>query len=364
METIEQIRSAKLIPPQVLTLMLTNRCNLRCRHCWPDSLPDRRIRPVHQAAIFKIVREFMDAGIEKLVLTGGEPLMHPDWFEIMAFACGQRELEQVHLQTNATLFTKAPVEKLLGLDSQKLFIQIGLEGATPEIHDHVRGSGSFDSTLEGIHSLIKAGFKDRIQISLTETRQNFSEIPAVLNLLDSLGISSFNSRTLMMQGRAKTSSAIALPEPAQYKDLVRMYRTDSEFGKLYGKSDSYKIAALEWSPIETASPDSGCRFMENPLISAEGTLYPCALFQIEAYGIGNLYQRPLTTTLNEILPKWSKLQRISRLRADRLKECAGCPGRPHCRGGCMGRAYSAHGKLMSTEDRCRLRQTVYSIPNI
>ncbi len=358
MEMIDQIRSCGLIPPKTLTIMITNGCNLQCSHCWPNSLPSHLVEPVASAKIQSVIREFARIGADSLIVTGGEPFTHPDLFKILQSACNMRELNQVQVQTNAVLLSDAIVEKVLGLDCKKLSFQVSLEGASPATHDLVRGDGSYDKALKGIHRLMTAGFKERIQIAFTETRQNFSEIPALLKLLESLGISQFYSGTLVMHGRAETLRSVHPPTPDQYRDLIGLFQEDVDFRERYQKNSGFNIAALEWS-LDKPAGDIGCRFMEHCLVSSSGMSYPCPLFQFDKYGTSSFFDDSLDAVLKNTLPLWSKLQRISLHRGKRLKECAECPGRHHCHGGCMGRACAANGKLISLEDRCLQRRAIY-----
>ena len=358
METADLIRSFGLISPKTVTIMITNGCNLQCRHCWPDSQPAHRVQPVAPATIKKAILEFVGIGAESLILTGGEPLTHPDFFEILQSACKTQELNEIQVQTNAVLLSDAVVDKLRGLACDKLSFQVSLEGATPTTNDLVRGDGSFKSALAGIQRLLALGFRDRTRIAFTETRQNFSDIPALMKLLESLGIGDFNSGTLVMNGRAEALRSLDPPTPDQYRDLIRLFQEDGDFRERYQKNFGFNIAALEWS-LDKPEGDTGCRFMEHCLISSDGILYPCPLFQFDHYGAHSLFVDSLDAVLKNILPLWSKLQKLSRHRGKRLKECQKCPGRDHCNGGCMGRACAASGNLISLEDRCPQRRAVY-----
>jgi radical SAM protein with 4Fe4S-binding SPASM domain len=358
METSDLIRSFGLIAPKTLTIMITNGCNLQCSHCWPDSLPSHLVQPVASEKVESIIQNFYQIGAESLIITGGEPLTHPGFFKILQSACNMSGLNQVQVQTNAVLLSDAKVEKMLGVWGKKLSFQVSLEGATPEANDRVRGDGSFQKALAGIQRLIAAGFKDSIQIAFTETGQNFSEIPALLKLLESLGITQLYSGTLVMHGRAESSPSLHPPTPDQYRNLIRLFQEDAKFRDRYQRNDSFNIAALEWS-LDKPAGDIGCRFMEHCLVSSVGMLYPCPLFQFDNYGAPSLFDDSLESVLNKILPIWSKLQRISLHRGKRLIACAECPGRQHCYGGCMGRACAGSKKLISQEDRCLQRQAVY-----
>ena len=140
---LSHISHSGLRPPRMVTIMITRGCNLQCRHCWPESHPHASTSPVPKDTIMKLILECANLGVEDICLTGGEPLTHPAWFEILAFSSRQPGLKQVRLQTNATLLTKIEIKALHSLSFKGLLFQVNLEGATAQSHDLVRGSGSF-----------------------------------------------------------------------------------------------------------------------------------------------------------------------------------------------------------------------------
>ncbi len=348
--------------PQSLTLMITNKCNLKCLHCWPESGLADNCDHVDRKSLLKMIGDFCQLGIKKICLTGGEPLLHPHWFEILSSSCAESKIKEVCLQTNATLLTQENASRLASVSSHKLTIQVSLEGSQSETHDKIRGSGSFKSTLKGLAFLAKNGLAKRIRVSLTETQDNFQEIPALLKLLHSFGISHFASGTLVHGGRAvkKNGAELQLPTPQQYENILHQYHTDLTFKEHYAKMAN--IAPLEWYLGQLTPATPGCEFMKNPYVTADGILFPCVMFQIDKYAAHDVYNRQVRQTLQEILPVWAELLQQSRRRSENLKTCKNCPGRSHCHGGCMGRAYTTHGSLMTTEDRCDLRRVVYNWP--
>jgi radical SAM protein with 4Fe4S-binding SPASM domain len=78
------------------------------------------------------------------------------------------------------------------------------------------------------------------------------------------------------------------------------------------------------------------------------------------FAVEGVYQRSLAEVLRQALPLWAGLPGLHQRRLRELGQCKTCPGRLHCAGGCMGRAYDATGDFMSVEDRCDLRKAVYS----
>lgn len=357
-KALNSIIRAGLRPPKIVTVMLTNGCNLSCLHCWPESRSWGTAPPVPAETLKRLIREFARLGVEEICLTGGEPLTHPDWFEILSFTCRQPGLTRVRLQTNATLLSDVDIENLGSIGFKGLIVQVSLEGATAQTNDLVRGPGSFEQAFRGLKGLAEAGLGRQVVVAYTETRENFSELPRLLGFLDELGIGRLISGTLVLGGRAARSDRIALPTPSQYRELLHLYHSDPMFRERYDRIGN--IAALEWFRGKSTPGPECCTCIERPYIHADGKIYPCLMLPIDTYAVHDVHHRPLEEVLTEGASIWSGLPELNRRRSLELDACKRCPGQLHCAGGCMGRAYAATGDFMSVEDRCDLRKAVYS----
>jgi len=356
-DIIRRLAAAGLKPPQAVTLAVTNCCNLNCRHCWPVSGPDEKLSQVPKRQVLQLIDDVAGLGAEKIVITGGEPLTHPDWLDLLSFACTRPGISEVRLQTNAILITPAHVQALWRLRDQGLIIQTSLEGATSAPHDRVRGPGSFDRTMQGLELLVNKGMAPQICIAFTEMQHNFEEIPKLLEIAEDMGIGQFVTGTLVCGGRAAQPGGLAPPTPAQYRKLLERYQRDQTFRRRYHQIGN--IAALEWLADTRNAAETCCTFIETPYVTAEGSLYPCIMLHAEDFAAKGVYCRPLNNAIAENIESWSKLQRISRSRLTQIDVCKDCSAYAKCGAGCMGRAYSLHGDFFSAEDRCQLRKTVY-----
>jgi radical SAM protein with 4Fe4S-binding SPASM domain len=355
---LKQILDAGLHAPKTLTLSITNKCNLNCRHCWPESGSESISGPVAKEVLFKLIDQSGQLGIEKIVIAGGESLTHPHWFEVLCHCCGQKTIRSVCLQTNATLVSKVTVEKLLSLRCADLSIQASLDGATAETHDMVRGKGSFVRALAGLQRLVSAGLGPITFVAFTEMRHNFDEISLLLDLVEDLGISRLVTGTLIRGGRAARNSHLSLPKISQYENLLDRYQSDPVFRTKYEKLGN--IAALEWFRGKESQGRKACSCIENPYITADGRIYPCTLFQADEYAVRGVHKRALNDVLASALPLWSLIPEMNRRRSMELSTCRDCPGKAHCDGGCIGRAHAAYGTILAVEDRCALRRAVYA----
>lgn len=338
-----------------MTFAITDTCNLHCRHCWVEAGGVDASTHVPEKTLFRLIEEFVTLGGEGIRLTGGEPLCHPEWLELLRFvrALG---LNQVSLQTNGMLLREEDVTALRELDFPGLAIQISLDGATAASHDLVRGEGAFAGTIQGLQRLVRGGLAPRLTLFLTEMRHNLEEIPALLELAEELGIGSVVTGTLVSGGRAADGSMISPPTPTQYLRLLDRHAAEPRFRELYEKIG--KVVALDWvseGPPRTES----CTFVENPYLTPAGRLYPCLLCHAEAFAVSGVFDKSLADVFTEGAPLWSSLLQISRNRADALTGCRDCPGQQVCAGGCMGRAAGSCGDLRAADDRCGARKAIY-----
>ncbi len=349
----------ELQSPHALTLAITAQCNLACQHCLVDAGPAASNGHVPTPTVRRIISELAALGGQEIWLTGGEPLLHPDFLEILRFS--HQSLRAVCLQTNAMLLGPSQLEALCALANggppeKSLTIKVSLDGASARTHDRVRGRGSFDRAIAGIRQLTAAGLGERVSIAFTEMRHNMDEMGTLLELVAQLGVHDLVSGTLVEDGRAARRD-VDLPAPEQYRALLARWQSDSRFRALYDRWAT--MPAIEWWKGRGEAGADCCRFVDHPYLTAEGTLYPCALCRAQEFAVGGLLQKPLAAAVAEGQARWSALQELKRRRYGTLPACQTCVGKLHCGGGCVGRAYAASGALMAVEDRCALRQAVY-----
>lgn len=156
------------------SLILTWQCNLLCHHCRPY-LPQEEDLPLGD------ICSYLDAlekkGILFLHLTGGEPLIHKDFWKIASHA--SRKNFALVLHTNGTLITPEQSEKLKELN----FVQVSLTvlGETSQTHDSITGvKGSFGKTLQALKIMKNKGLD--VVLTTTQLNENASEIPGMKRL--------------------------------------------------------------------------------------------------------------------------------------------------------------------------------------
>ncbi|MBC7961784.1 MAG: radical SAM protein [Steroidobacteraceae bacterium] len=352
---LDIFRAQGLRPPKTLTLSITGICNLACAHCWVVAGEADSAANVPKSALHRMIEEFAAIGGEGIRITGGEPLCHPGWLDLIRFA-RKLGMRTILLQTNGMLFNDESVASLRELDFPGLSIQLGIDGASAPVHDLTRGAGAFQGFLDGIGYLLRGGLGPRITFLFTEMSHNLADIPAVLELADQLQISSVVSGTLIQGGRAAAGALIAPPTAEQYLELLDRHDSDPRFRELYSRQGN--VATLGWGNSEAVREEC-CTFAENPYLTPRGRLYPCLLCHADDYSVTGVFEKGFIAALTEGAPVWASLMRISRCRADALTACRDCSGRDSCAGGCMGRAWGSRGNLLTEDDRCGARRAIY-----
>ncbi len=184
--------------PRRLWVYTNFHCNLACDYCAVGSSPRAVPRLLPAERFRALVDEAVTEGFGELYLTGGEPLLHPDIAELLAY--GTAALPTV-LLTNATLLRATRLDRLRALaGTPNLVVQTSLDGARPPTHDVHRGAGTWAKTMDGITTLVELGLA--VRVAMTETPENTDEVAEVAALLAGAGVpaDSFVVRPLLRRG--------------------------------------------------------------------------------------------------------------------------------------------------------------------
>jgi len=191
----QPLGAARKPPGPVVIWNLIRRCNLLCKHCYSISGDTDFPGELDTAQVFKTMADLKDFGVPVLILSGGEPLLRPDIFEISRRA---KELGfYVGLSSNGTLVGDHNIKQIadIGYD----YVGISLDGLR-ETHDAFRRRvGGFDEALAGIRLCRDNGIK--IGMRFTATMDNAHELPAMLDLAEAENIDKFYLSHLVYAGR-------------------------------------------------------------------------------------------------------------------------------------------------------------------
>ena len=186
-------------------LYLTSCCNLRCRHCWVDPVYEgeelREGTYIDLDALRKGVTEAKTLGLCGAKLTGGEPMLHPQFKELVSYLASENI--SLSMETNGTLITPE-LAKFLKEEGKFTFISVSLDAPDPAGHDTFRGvKGAFLRTLAGLDALVAAGYTN-CQVIMAVHRKNRHQMADVVRLATQHGAASVKFNPVMRNGRGIT----------------------------------------------------------------------------------------------------------------------------------------------------------------
>jgi radical SAM protein with 4Fe4S-binding SPASM domain len=308
-------KALRLGIPLSVHLDLTYRCNERCEHCYLEH-EDRG--EMTAAEIRGLLRQLADTGVFFLTLSGGEPLIRRDCFEIIADA---RALGfNVKLKTNAVLIREKEAQRLRALGVEQ--VQISLYSHRPEVHDGItKLPGSLKRTLAGIRLLRSAGLK--VTLANVLMPSNFQDTEGVRALAAEVGAHYTLDPTItpMMDGN---TSVLRHRLPARQLDSVFHDRN------LVGDVESFcapppPVDEDVREGLPCSAGHTAC------YISPSGDLYPCVQFPLTC---GNVRRQPFL----DIWQNSPQLAEVRSIRGKDLSTCSSCVHLGSCTR-CPGLAY-------------------------
>ncbi len=200
--------------PLYVAWQVTNECNLACLHCIEESGPGKAFPDeLTEEQVFDVLSQIVDHGVPYLSLSGGEPMTHPRFFDMVEYACARGV--QLKIETNGHYLDAENCARLARHGVKA--VQVSLDGATAATFNRMRVRGDFNRTVNGIRNLRDAGVP--IEINYSPAGFNADEIGVAVDLACELGAQSFYTGRTMYTGNAVKSWKKLTPTEAQYEVL-------------------------------------------------------------------------------------------------------------------------------------------------
>jgi len=342
-------------PPRIIAWELTRACNLRCVHCRAAATPARSDAELSTAECAGLVDEIAALATPMIILTGGEPLLRPDLFEIAGH--GTRRGLRMALATNGALLTDDAAARARDAGIRR--ISISLDGSSPALHERIRGvRGAFEGAVNGARAARHAGVP--FQINSTASRVNYADLPALADRAERLGAAAFHLFLLVPTGRGRDLREQAI-SAAQCEDMLVWFETERQKRRIEMRATCaphyVRIRAQltgrgagEHRPRGRASghapPGNGSGCMAGRsfcFISHDGRLQPCGYLDLDC---GSARDKGFWAAweTSEILRSLRDIGRIT-------GKCGRCEFLSTC-GGCRARAKAATGNYLGSEPLC------------
>lgn len=342
---------------------MTNRCNLRCAHCYLDAEDREYSNELSTEEAKRFIRGLGEMRVPVLLFSGGEPLLRRDLLELAeeAGACGIRTV----LSTNGTLITREKARALKAAGFQ--YVGVSLDGG-PVMHDRFRAvEGAFARALQGIRNALEEGLKTGVRFTLT--RQNKEELPLILELVEKERIPRFCMYHLVYSGRGRQLENLDVEREEKRKIMEGLFARTQD---LYRRgveveiltTDNHADGVFLLGRIEKEQPQrsmevrkllnmhggcsAGTKFAN---VDPQGNVHPCQFWQ--HYTLGNVREKSFSDIwLNTEDPLLAAL----RNKGQHLKgRCGECVYKIYC-GGCRVRAEAVNRDLWAEDPACYLTE--------
>ncbi|MBI5289737.1 MAG: TIGR04053 family radical SAM/SPASM domain-containing protein [Chloroflexi bacterium] len=349
------------LTPFTLAWEITRSCALACVHCRAEAVPQRDPRELTTEEAFGVLDQIVDLGKPILVITGGDPMMRRDVFQILEGAV-RRGLKVGFSPSATRLVTREAVKRVrdTGVD----MVHVSLDGSCPEVHDTFRRvPGAFQRTMEIAGDVRGVGLP--LQIGTTVTRHNMHDMPAILNVVREIGATVWNVFFLVPTGRGQQEAMLTPQEHEQVLHWLAEVSEQVPFRVRTTAAQHYRRVLIQRMRAR-AKPDesqtfeltgAGYAFRQGKapaekgvndgkgfcFISHVGDVFPSGFLQICA---GNVRTEPLSEIYRN-----SDLFRSLRSPARLEGKCGRCDFNEVC-GGSRARAWAITGNHLAEEPCC------------
>ena len=356
------IKPQRKPPGPVVIWNLIRRCNLTCKHCYTTSADINFPGELTSPEIYQTMEDLKTFGVPVIILSGGEPLLHPD-----IFAISQRAKDlgfYVALSSNGTLITADNIEQIAAINYQ--YIGVSLDGMH-EAHDKFRQKqGSFAASLAGIRLCRKHNIKAGIRYTLTH--DNAADFPAMLQLMEDEDIDKFYLSHLNYGGRGnknrKDDAEFILTRQVMdtlFEQCLTWERQGQHREVVTGNNDADAVYFLHW--VQRRFPERA-NHLQTKLqqwggnasgvnvanIDNLGNVHPDTFWW--HYGLGNVRDRPFSEIWQDVSdPLMAGLKASPRPLKGR---CGSCAHQAICNGNTRVRAQQLTGDFWQEDPGCYL----------
>jgi heme b synthase len=340
--------------PKWIAWEITRRCNLNCVHCRSSSELEIAGHPDCSFDEAKrVLDDIKSYGNPVMVLSGGEPLLRPDVFDIASY--GTELGLRMCLATNGTLVTEEVCRNIKA--SGIKMVSLSLDGSTAEVHDNFRNQpGAFEGTMNAINLFNEHGIQFLINSSFT--KRNKTEAPKIYELVKTLGATAWYLFMIVPTGRGEEIMEELIPE-SEYEDILNWhYDMEKEEDAMLVRptcAPQYYRIVLQRSKAEgekfqrrslkfSTGGSKGCLAGQLIcLIDVDGNVLPCSYFPKSG---GNIREQ----SFKDI---WEKSELFLELRDFKgyKDNCGRCEYVNVC-GGCRARSYAMTGDYLAQEPFC------------
>lgn len=337
-------RAPPLSAPVDVFLNVTSKCNLACVYCSSASFYDGEVDELTGDDMRRLAARFDDLGLFRLKLTGGEPLLRRDLFDLVELFKPRRR--GVGINSNGTLIDGDAARRMRALGVRQC--AVSLDGADEATNAATRGRGALARTLSGVEALAAAGVP--IAILCTVSRLNYRGLREVARLGREYGAENVSFNTVNCQGKAAPRYSELMLDAAQRLQVAQelLDLRANFYPRVSGDFLVFSFALTSPPPRwdGTLLPCGAAK--ETCVIGADGWVFPCD--KMPMLKCGNVKMEDIKAIWNA-----EPMRRVRALAGQPVRlvaDCADCAHVSYCAGGCRGDAFLATGSLYGRDPLC------------
>ena len=332
--------------PSLISWNLTKMCNLRCPHCYMEA-GRKAENELTTSECLSLIDDMRAVGTEMLILTGGEPLLRKDIYDIASYASSQGIW--VVMGTNGVLITDQVAEKMVACGVKG--VGISIDSLDPAVHNSFRGGpDAWEYSVRALDICRDHGLEVLVQTTVME--MNRAEIPQMIAFAKEKGAWSFNLYFLVQTGRGQQLNDLSAEQTEMIlDDLVNV---QDQYRPMLVRSKCaphFKRIAYEHSlgGLESGGCMAGTQYGR---ITPEGDVTPCPYMNVVA---GNVREQDFADIWRNS-PVLQQLRDLKQLKG----RCGACEFNELC-GGCRCRAFAAYGDYLQEDPACTYQPTGRSL---
>ncbi len=342
--------AAVMRSPRYVDIAITSKCNLRCKYCYFFDRRSVNYIDLPTAEWLKFFEELGNMAVLNIGLFGGEPFLRTDIKDIIKGIVHNRM--RFYIGSNGTLVND-DIANFIKKTGRCDLIQISLDGSCADIHDAIRGRGSFKGAVRGIKTLQKHGIPVTVRVTINHHNVHDLENMARF-ILDDLGLSIFQCFSSRDQGSfRKHADEIKLTVKDNMSAMATLLKLSEKYPGKISAASTPLLQAKSWKEMEEAriQKKPGCKMgghlipcgdsFKNIHVHSDGTITPCTI-------LGNINMGRINQdSFSEV---WLNSPVLNNMRSRYIpladfEFCQGCEYIPYCKGTCPVSAYSMTGKL-------------------
>ncbi|WP_125152667.1 radical SAM/SPASM domain-containing protein [Clostridium rectalis] len=353
--------------PGLVDISITNRCNLKCDYCYASSGPEAISNQELTLDDFKrLFDELEKLNVHRISLSGGEPFIRKDFFEILEATQKYRFAKIIN--TNATLIDNDIAKKLSNYKFDR--ICVSLDGSNKQTHEKIRGKNTFEKTINGIKNLQQ--YKLPVSTLFTLNKNNVDNLIECIKFNEQLGITYMKVMVVCPTGRASDGDILVTKEqwyPVFLQLSKMMFNKEIKLHFKIVPPNESEVFWLYYFPLEyynrldllpvwgqnniinnSSKRDISCQSGINACsIIQNGDVYGCDLMiGIDEFKAGNIKEN----SFGEIWIKSEVFKKLRNINFDDLQgKCKKC-NKSWCGAGCRSAAYNLYGSIYGSDESC------------